>query len=281
MKQRFLLSGGLGNQMFQYAAYLSLKLSGKDVRLDTSLYNVRSMHNGFELNRVFDIKDKVINRGHPYVDFLRAILKYRKSWCCLEEPGIYTDLAACNKLIIKGDWQSEKYFLQIEKEVRTTYTFNGIDFNNETLAERMLKQNSVSIHVRRGDYYNIPENAKLFANICNEEYYKNAIKIICSKVESPVFYAFSNDVPWLQSFFSNLDMDINYHIITSNKGMDSYKDMYLMSRCRHNIIANSSFSWWGAWLNDNPEKIIIAPKEWNHRDPQTYKNLIPKQWRQI
>lgn len=155
---------------------------------------------------------------------------------------------------LDGYWQQEDYFKLIRDELLNDYKFNsvsGIELKN--MLDIIEKNESVSIHIRRGDY----ANSSIYDNIANLEYYNEAINIIKSKVVNPVFFIFSDDIEWVKE---NMKIS-NSYIINFNRGLDSYKDMFLMSKCKHNIIANSTFSWWGAWLNINNNKIVIRPNK--------------------
>ena len=130
------------------------------------------------------------------------------------------------------------------------------------LQEQMRREQAVAVHVRRGDYL-LPENSRKYGNICTLQYYKNAMQYMKKKVPDAKFYFFSNDSEWVRKNLANGDSVI----VDCNHGKENYLDMYLMSQCSHNIIANSSFSWWGAWLNQNPDKIVISPQRWfSHLD---------------
>ena len=159
---------------------------------------------------------------------------------------------------LNGYWQSEKYFNSAKDIILNDYkcNFKENDVNLEVLKD-IENTNSVSIHVRMGDYKS-SENADRHFVIRDAKYYERAIERIKKSVDNPKFFIFSNDIQWVKE---NLPLD-NSVIIDWNQGKDSYKDMFLMSKCKHNIIANSSFSWWGAWLNENKDKLVIAPDRW-------------------
>ncbi len=141
---------------------------------------------------------------------------------------------------------------------------------NRLLMQKMSAENSVAIHVRRGDYKN-----SRFTLLDIETYYLKAIEKIKEQVKNPKFYIFSNDIDFVKTHFSK--MDIDSEIVDINSGQQSFMDMVLMSNCKHNIIANSSFSWWSAWLNENPDKIVIAPKKWYSQNiPMN--DMIPNGW---
>lgn len=273
--------GGLGNQMFQYAFYKSLKSSEKKL-LDITDFSHYKLHNGFELERVFQLKDVeyaklsvIEDLSDCKLDFLSRVkrkLVGRKKTHIIE-PYLHFDekYSSMKNVYLDGYWQSEKYFKNIEEEIRTEFTFPEFTEkkNIETL-KKMKETNSISIHIRRGDYLNHP----LYSNICSIEYYKRAVNYIKINVDNPVFFIFSNDIDWCKENFS---FDEAY-FIDWNIGEKSFRDMQLMNLCKHNIIANSSFSWWGAWLNNNSNKIVIAPKRWLNDDRVDIDDIIPEGW---
>ena len=138
----------------------------------------------------------------------------------------------------------------------------------------MEEVDSVSLHIRRGDYL-LPENRELFGGICTLDYYRRAIDYILDKVKNPFFFIFSNDIVWVKE---NMNIS-NSLFITWNSGKDSWQDMFLMSKCKHNIIANSTFSWWGAWLNKNPQKIVISPSRFFNVSNNS--DIVPDTWTSI
>ena len=258
--QYLVIKGGLGNQMFQYALYLALKQSGHKLKLDTSLYSFLSMHNGYELPEVFTLDGKKDDSGNylrklyvrPWVKYKDKVFNYF-GFEDKVELGYQQDVFSTRKLIIDGYFQSELYFKDIAPLVKKTFTFKGIDERNAEMASIISSCSSVSMHIRRGDY------KKYGVKLMEADYYSKAVNFIKSKVDNPVFYIFSDDI--IEAEIIAKKNDISYQIIKGNNGKDSYKDMFLISRCRHHIIANSSFSWWGAWLGDWKDKIVISP-EW-------------------
>lgn len=249
----FIFSGGLGNQMFQYAMLLSLRNHGAIVRIDRSLYRHVKMHNGFELNRVFGIEEETIDRGGIHLIWLRLLNKYKPSIIYSKDSLHFNSAILDNpRKYIEGYWQSELYFKDIAQQVKNAFVFKNIDSMNASYASNMRECESVSLHIRRGDY------ASYGMALIGNEYYEKAVEIIRNKIGEVRFFIFSDDAAEARKMADK--MGINYQIMNHNLGRDSYKDMYLMSQCKHNIIANSSFSWWGAWLNNFPHKIVIAPK---------------------
>lgn len=271
--------GGLGNQMFQYAIYKSLMAEGKNVKLDTeTYYRNNNEHNGYEIEKVFNINPnksskadllKVADISNNIISKVRRkIFGMKKSKRKLyfydtTEFKANPDIFKLQHGYMDGWWQSINYFENIKMDLKKDFTFkNKLDLKNERILKIIKESESVSLHIRRGDYMD-EHNFKLYGNIATEEYYKNAIQIIKSRVEDPTFFIFSNDMEWVKN---NLNIDSKVEYIDINYGADSYKDMQLMSNCKHNIIANSSFSWWGAWLNNNKNKIVIAPKKWINKE---------------
>jgi hypothetical protein len=268
--------GGLGNQMFQYAFYMALKHNepAETVRLDCSQFHGYSVHNGLEINRVFGIE---INQASfiQLMKVTRPTYNY-KSACWLRRHGFrrnteyiegvsgyYYDevLRMKGNMYFEGYWQNSKYFDSFADEVRDAFRFKKpLEGNNLEVAHKEEINNSVGIHVRRGDFLN---QAHL-VGICELPYYEKAICEIKNKVQNPEFFIYSNDIKWCEENLLPLIGDCGHTFVEGNTGGNSYVDMQLMSLCRHLIIANSSFSWWGAYLNVNKDKIVIAPSEWSH-----------------
>lgn len=265
------MSGGLANQMFQYAFYLHLKDKGLNVMLDQSNFTPRESMT-CETTRVQDVfnntKFELMPAGmFPLTywkrrwRFLRSLAwiwgdKYIPEPTFAYHPEIFKK--ASKNCIFYGSWQCEKYFKNIESEVRKQFTFRPFeDERNKELALKMSKENSIALHIRKGKDYT---TEFLLQNTCPLEYYLNAIEYIKKHVDKPIFYIFTDNPTWVSEHLKN----INYTLIDWNpiKGLNNYLDMQLMSCAKHNIISNSTYSWWGAWLNKNVEKIVVAPKFW-------------------
>lgn len=255
MTNRVIISGGLGNQMFQYAFALALRHKGYKVKIDISLYNSVKMHNGYELSRIFGINENVLNKKGIHLLIMRILLRFKPSLFVKVDPIRYEQSClSTQRYYFSGVWLSEKYFIDLIPAIRKKFHFNGIDPINEKMAEEMHHCDSVSVHIRRGDY-------KAWGiSLLGNDYYKRAISIINERVPNPKFYFFSDDFVETKEIAEQ--MNIDYTIINHNQREKSYQDMYLMSNCKYNVIANSSFSWWGAWLNSYDNKIVISPKEW-------------------
>lgn len=260
MKKKIIVfSGGLGNQMFQYAMALKLRLLGRKVNIDTSLYNLTKMHNGYELDRVFGIEESQVCRRGVHLFLLRILAKYHLPLFAVYDNLTYNPhVIESNNCYMFGYWQDERYFIDIKEEVCQKFIFKNIDERSLLIAKEMSEVNSVSVHFRRGDYISYG------MTIVEIDYYRKAIDKINSLVENPYYYIFSDDPNEANKMAQT--MAIKYKLIDHNKGKESYKDMFLMSQCKHNIIANSTFSWWGAWLNENEGKIVISPIYWDKND---------------
>lgn len=274
--KKIVLLGGLGNQMFQYALYQALKEKGRNVKLDLSLYSYITMHNGYELEKCFGIKKRDEKFSKWNLLKLRLALKYKP------KSIVYNDLNYFDEKVfntsckyLNGYWQSEKYFIQIENKIREAFVFKDIDAVNTEIAAEIANNDSIALHIRRGDYL----GNSIYSGVCTEDYYIKAVDLMLSKIstrENIKIYVFTDDIEFSSKFIEKVLVPCK--LVNLNKNEDSYKDMYLMSQCKHNIIANSSFSWWGAWLNSNPNKIVIAPQNWFNGPKDNYKDIVPESW---
>lgn len=282
--------GGLGNQMFQYAAGRAISLEhGASLRLDISGFANYRLHQGFELQRVFNCPAESASEadlrsilGWQYSPNIRRLLS-RQSLAAFRSQGFVVEPhfhywhgiknVPCNTYLM-GYWQSEKYFLKVAAQIREDFSFRlPMENQNAELAKQISLVNAVSLHVRRGDYANNPKTTAMHG-ICSLDYYREAILHISKHVQKAHFFVFSDDIAWVKS---NLKIAFPHQYVDHNLGADSYNDMRLMSLCKHHIIANSSFSWWGAWLNPSTEKIVIAPRKW-FATGQTVADLVPVDW---
>lgn len=267
------LSGGLGNQMFQYALYQQLKKNGRQVKIDTVTEyqgeNCRNIQLPF-FNTEYEIATK--KEINTMTDsFLSPIHRIRRKLFGRKRNAYHEEGHLLNKEIfhfdtmyLEGCWQSEKYFTGVKDKLLSTLTLKE-EYRTESeksYLERITQTESVSIHIRRGDYLN-KEVKDLYGNICTEDYYRQAVNLIKEKRPQAEFFVFTNDVDWAKEYFK----DKNMTVVDCSREENGYLDMDLMSQCKHNIIANSSFSWWASYLNTNSDKIVIAPKIWlNGRD---------------
>lgn len=271
---KVIVSGGLGNQMFQYALYLNLKSKGKNVVLDISMYNFNEMHNGYELKNIFNIEEiEYNNKSLYYKYFLKLIYKLKNERLVFHDFGYFNSYVfKYNPCYYCGYWQSELYFNEIKDKLRTTFNFKQLDERNKLFLNQIINTESVSIHVRRGDYIGLDS----VSGICDEDYYLKSIKFMNNKLKSPKFYVFSNDISYCKKIFTDSLGEFIY--VNINSSSESYKDMCLMSKCNHNIIANSSFSWWAAWLNSNSKKMVIRPKKWVNDNDLKNNDICPNDW---
>jgi len=212
---------------------------------------------------------------------LRKVLGFKKRNLVMERNFRYdqANTEVPEPLLLNGLFQSEKYFGHREQLIREIFTFPafaGEDPNNQLLAEIQLCP-SIAVHVRRGDYVKYAVTHSTHGT-CSTAYYQESIRYITSRVPGSRLFFFSDEPDWVKE---NLTFEgANARIISINKGMNSWKDMYLMSCCKHNIIANSSFSWWGAWLNNNEQKMVIAPEKWFRTTDPFFdtRDLLPAGW---
>jgi hypothetical protein len=183
-----------------------------------------------------------------------------------------------DKVYLVGYWQTEKYFSCIEsslrKEIRLKEPISG---QNAHMAEQIRDVNSISLHVRRGDYVSNPRYRRKFG-VCSLSYYQLAIEMIARKSSNPHLFVFSDDIEWARE---NLETSYLITYVDHNSKRDAHQDLHLMSLCKHHITANSTFSWWGAWLCENPDKIVVTPERWFKQSDQKMHDLIPEGWHTI
>lgn len=261
------LKGGLGNQMFQYALYEKLTTLGKDVKFDITtpkekdwmflekLYGltlpeaekteIRKMR---DCSRTFfaRVRRKIFGSYHQklYID---------------AEERAQLEILDMDDIYLSGYWQSEKYFKDIEDRIREDFKMKpDLSEYQKDILRKIDEYESVSIHVRRGDYLQFP---KIYGGICTEDYYNRAIAYFFAESNPIHFFVFSNDYDYAKKHFTGDHFTVVYPGDKSELHTE-YTDMFLMSGCKHNIIANSSFSWWAAWLNSNPCQVVVAPPKW-------------------
>lgn len=290
------LIGGLGNQMFQYATGRRAAYINKtELKLDTSWFNNPEgaikrdyLLNVFNIKEIFASKqeiDKLKGKNKNLLvlfnkKFSKITKPYYKQSCVVQRFFHFNKniLKVSNNIYLQGHWVSEKYFKEIEEIIRNEFIFKDKpDKANQKMISRIKNCDSVSIHIRRGDYVT-DQKTNQFHGIIDLNYYFRSIEYITSKIKSPHFFIFSDDLQWAKQ---NLHLKFPCVYVNHNIGKKDYEDMRLMSYCQHNIIANSSFSWWGAWLNKNSDKIVIAPKKWFRDKSINTKDLIPQSWMKI
>ncbi len=285
------MSGGLGNQMFHYALYLKLRSMGKEVKFDDI--------NEYRGERVRPIMLAIFGIDYPraawdeitvFTDQSMELKKrirrqiFGRRAICYEEQGCFDPkVLSFDSMYLKGAFQSEKYFEDIKEEVRSTYQFPELEemhlpqklyLTTKTCLDRIEGCQAVALHMYRGDSRN---NEELYDGICTEKYYDGAVRYMQDKYPDAVFFIFSNEPKWVKGWVIALmksqieegmtredirNLEHRFVLVEANSEHTGYLDLFLMSRCKHNIISNSSFSWWAAWINANPGKLICAPSRW-------------------
>ena len=294
------IMGGLGNQMFQYAFAIALKKVNpqEQIYIDTHHFHylfvkkwkTSNLHNGYELDRIFEhidipiakiphllkvttympnfVLSRVIRKIMPkrsteYVAPIKESQKYLPNLLQLRGNKYY-----------EGYWQAAGYYEPHKELFQSVFAHPEPNEQNKKLIDEIQKSHSVGIHVRRGEYLKLPR----YSGICEDNYYRKAINLIESDGIIHQYYIFTNDIKWCKRHISPLLGNSHIRFVTHNSGKDSCWDMFLMTYCRNLIIANSSFSWWGAFLNKHADK-IIAPTPWmNGKDCN---DLYAKGWIRI
>lgn len=278
------LIGGLGNQLFQYAAGRAVAARSKaKLLLDASGYQFDPLRK-YELNvfsiraslapahLLLDLNPKKNSLMNQFRNFFRPPFPlYREKY--YHYDNYFERLKS--PVYIDGYWQSYRYFNAISSVLRDELNpSEPLDEQNKTVSDQIFSTNAVSIHVRRGDYVtNAHTNA--YHGVCSIEYYRAAIDYVRRAAGDIHLFVFSDDQEWCKS---NLRPNCPTTYVTANPPDRGYRDMQLMALCRHHIIANSSFSWWGAWLNPRPEKIVVAPRNWFANSEHDTRDLIPETW---
>lgn len=297
------IQGGLGNQLFEYAYGRAISERYKvPLKLDLTNYDFANAHD--------ESPDKKFNRGYGISRFntigeiatkneIQIFNKYKrrpgKIWYLynkfIADPALYLEESQFNysekcafpdalkkgkSVYADGFWQTEKYFKDIEQIIRRELTLrHAPDTRHEQMISLMKDTESICLHVRRGNFL-IPQYNK-HHGICPPDYYERAVKAITKKIKKPHFFIFSDDMTWVKE---NLSLDFPTTYVDINGPEKDYEDIRLMSSCKHHILANSSFSWWGAWLSNNKSQIVFYPskivrKNWNMQD------FAPKKWNRI
>ena len=276
------IRGGLGNQLFQYATGravahrlgVPLALDLRDWAQDRP-YAMSLEH--FNVSHV-EPENLPPGKGDSFVEMLGKVLRARWMTVYREatmgyDPGIER---LTDNTLLKGYWQSERYFARAGDVIREDLSFKTPP-GEETarLLEEIAPRPAVSLHIRRGDYVS---NAKYNAahGTAGLDYYARAAEAVAERMaQEPVFYAFSDDPAWVRE---NLQLPFELNFVTHNTGATAHDDLRLMAACRHHIIANSSFSWWGAWLNPRKDKVVVAPKRWYAGEGRDNPDITPAGW---
>lgn len=283
------LMGGLGNQMFQYAVARRLAIMKQtEVIMDLQFYENQhpdDTQRSYELGNFVNIKPRFMSPEKrpteiPYIG-KKGYIRYardfllRKNWLFYREPSHDYDQNLAylpNQVYISGFWQSERYFKDVRDHILVDFSFTGnLNKKQIRVRDQIVSSESVSLHVRRGDYVTNP-NANKVHGTKGVDYYSKSLNTISKLVSNPHVFVISDDLDWCRENI-NVKFPVTYVDVNST----GYEDMWFMSLCKHNIIANSSFSWWGAWLNKNPDKVVIAPKQW-FNDAEEGADRVPPEW---
>jgi hypothetical protein len=288
------LNGGLGNQMFQYAAGRRLSIFHRiPIKLDVTSYDYHKLRQyslgAFRIEEAFAAPSElteaqgnsVENQGSGILRLIRRFGK-RRRWSVVREnylgpynPGI---LNTTRDVYLDGYWQSERYFRDVQDVIKSEFTIqHELSSESRKMAALITNTDSVSIHVRRADYVLDPATHQTHG-VCELEYYQMCVDLIKARIAHPYFFVFSDDVSWCKE---NLRFDYPIAFVAHRSARGDHEDLKLMSLCKHNIIANSSFSWWGAWLNANKNKSILAPRRWLKDLRYDTRDLIPEDWIQV
>jgi len=287
------MSGGLGNQMFQYALYMKLCSMGKEVKFD-DINEYRGESARPIMLALFGIDypraswEEIIGFTDGSMNIFRRFRRKLFGRQATEyfEKGFYDpQVLNYESMYLRGEFKSEKYFADIRDKVRERYRFPSLEdmhlpdklyMSTRASLEAIESTQAVSIHMYRSDSR---LDEELYEGICTEKYYEGAVRFIQEKYPDAFFYIFSNEPKWVKGWVKSLiesqireDMDRedvramekHFVMVEANTEHTGYLDMMLMSRCRHNVISNSSFSWWAAWLNENPDKLVVAPERWTN-----------------
>ena len=285
------LFGGLGNQMFQYACARRLAHAlGARLKLDLTAferygprrYALDRLSPSAEIAAEREVEDFLRRAGAAsrLPRWLRGAIPGLRYEVCQErsfafDPGV---LELRGNILLEGYWQSERYFRDIAEIVRREFRLKSeMSAASASIAARILGSNAVSVHVRRGDFVSSPEASRLHS-VCGADYYLRAAELIAGTEERPSLFLFSDDPAWVRE---NLRLPFPTTLVGSAGDEDAAEHLQLMSLCRHHIIANSSFSWWGAWLNPRTDKKVIAPQNWFNVQDKDTRDLIPAGWTRI
>jgi len=285
------LNGGIGNQMFQYAAARRVAwVNNTRLLFDLGWFQ----ESGWWTRRKYELdafcivgdaassNDLAAFKSKWQNAIIRRLPFFLKKRIChtrrhIIEKSYDFDPAVLllgDNVYLEGHWQSEKYFSDIEALIRREFSFrNAPSEPNRRMLDRIASCEAVSVHIRRGDYVTLPE-ANAFHGLCPPAYYRSAVDRISRQVSDPVFFVFSDDIAWARD---NLHLGFETHFMDHNSPERGDEDLRLMSACRHHIIANSSFSWWGAWLCSNSQKIVYAPQKWFNNNINT-PDILPASW---
>ena len=282
------LAGGLGNQMFQYAFGRSLALrKDTSLQLDTTslqqgegttprAYALDTFQIGVPLVAASSAQKSLVSKISGRLE--QRLLPYHQRSVVIQQNHRFDPrLLSCGRsAVLEGYWQSEKYFKDHTDEIRQDFTFKTAPTGqNAKYAALMQRTTAVSVHVRRGDYVSHPLASAVYVAL-DAHYYNRAIAQLATLTnEVLTYYVFSDDPAWVEQ---HLSLPTPHHLVDHNGPDQAAEDLRLMSLCTHHIVANSSFSWWGAWLNAHPNKIVVAPQHWFKTEQGSSEDIVPEKW---
>lgn len=284
------LKGGLGNQLFQYAfGRLAASRRAETLIIDkdimgaqTDTYRVYGLGH-FNIKAEMADPKEVRAVKYPYGLFSKAWRLVKAKVFRIYHVGYEARMLKTRARYLDGYFQSYKYLEPLRAELLKEVSLKeDLSLKYGNLISEMAAVNSVAVHIRRGDYVSDAKTRSAHF-ICDLAYYERAMDLMkeklasAGKIGAPIFYIFSDDIAWAKENLKTADK----LVFVSSPEIKDYEEMMLMSRCRHNIIANSSFSFWGAWLNQNPGKIVIGPREWNRKFQRAYRDLMPEEWLKV
>ncbi len=278
--------GGLGNQMFQYALYTALQRHHPDAVVKADLHTFHGYRRPFQLEEVFGIQverasyGEVARVAYPYPDFqswrIGSRLLPRRHTMCVEPHNLAFVSDAVTRqgnTYYDGYWQNEAYFRDCRATLLERFQFPAFNHSaSVALAKRLRGEEAVAIHVRRTDYIGNP----MFHDLGSSSYYAEALRYVRQHTRARLFCIFSDDEMWCREHLHPLLNDAEVLFVDWNAGMQAVDDMHLMTLCRHHITANSSFSWWGAWLAEQEDAVNMGPQRW-WRQPITA-SPVPAHW---
>jgi len=287
------LMGGLGNQLFQYATgravalrkqvSLKLDLSWFDANSDATKRSFRLYHFNIDFSAASasDIAEITgINRNdllQPMYRLQQRLRPYYRRSVFLERYFHYDpNIFRCEKTVhLIGYWQSFRYFEDIEGAIRNEFQIStDISPSTRSCLDEICGLNSISVHARRGDYVSNASYRKIHSAL-PVAYYESAVQKIAQVVKDPSFFVFSDDIAWAKD---NLNFGYPTRFVEHNNELNDHEDLLLMMSCKNHVIANSTFSWWGAWLASNQNKVVVAPRTWFGTTERNPKDLLPKDW---
>ncbi len=287
------IHAGLGNQMFEYACARALSLRfGCPLQLDISdcgsktpyglgVFNVTGQFATAETVKLMrKRRNQLVRIVYLFtkIDIRRYSRYYFLESAHRPDPASLVTDPVNKDYYIEGYWQSQNYFADAQNAIRRDFTLREpLSGQNAEIEAAMRTGNSVSLHIRRGDYFSVPKHRKTFG-VPLDEYARRAMRFIAERVENPHFYVFSDELDWVRE---HVRFEHPATFVDHNNRATAYCDLVLMSRCKHHIIANSTFSWWGAWLGDHPGKIVTAPQPWFLNPARIPPGIIPADWHEI